>query len=158
VSGAVNSPRLFDTSLELAGGDLLLSLGALEVGAIGDVTFGHHTASQSAIGGLLGFGVPLGPAKLDLLGELGGHRYGNFTEHPEIVTSSSSNEWLLYVGLRPGFSVRIVGPLSIGVWTFVRWDLQRRTVPVTVGNATTEGSYKLGGTTIGATFRLGLEL
>jgi hypothetical protein len=157
VSGATNSPDLFKSSLQLAGGDVLLNLGILELGAIADTTFGNNTASQTALGGLLGLGLPLGPAKLDLLAEAGGNRYGNFVSNPSIVTSSSSSEWLFYVGLRPGLSVKVSGPVSLGVWAFVRWDVTSRNVPVNVGNATSAGSYKLGGATIGATVRLGLD-
>ena len=157
VSGA-NAPGLFDSSLQLAGGDLLLNLGGLELGAIADATFGHNTASQTAIGALAGLGLGLGSAKLDLLAEAGGHRYGNFVSHPEIVTASSSDEWLFYVGLRPGISFKFAGPLSIGLWAFVRWDVNSQNVPVTVGSAGNAGSYKLGGTTIGATVRIGFDL
>jgi hypothetical protein len=161
VSGAVNQPRLFDTSLQMAGGDVLLDLGGLELGAIGDTTFGHRTASQTALGALAGLGLPIGTVKIDLLAEAGGHRFGDFVSHPEIVTASSTNEWLFYVGLRPGISVRLGGgPLSLGLWGFVRWDVNSRNVPVTVGSASagSAGSYNLGGTTIGATVRLGFVL
>jgi hypothetical protein len=157
VSGATNSPSLFDTSLQIAGGDLLINLGGLELGAIADTTFGHHTASLTALGALLGFGLPLGPAKLDLLAEAGGHRYGNFVSNPDIVTASSTSEWLFYVGLRPGISFHVSGPVTLGLWAFVRWDVTSRNVPVTVGNASSAGSYKLGGATIGATARLGFD-
>lgn len=157
VSGATNSPDLFKSSLQLAGGDLLLDLGGLELGAIVDTTFGNNTASQTAIGALAGLGLPIGPAKLDLLAEAGGNRYGNFVSNPGIVTSSSTSEWLFYVGLRPGLSVRVAGPITLGVWAFVRWDVTSKNVPVTVGNASSAGSYKLGGASIGATLRLGLS-
>ncbi len=158
VSGATSEPRLFKSSLQMAGGDLLLNLGGLELGAIVDTTFGNDTASQTAIGALAG--VALGTTlKIDLLAEAGGHRYGNFASNPEIVTASSKDQWFFYVGLRPGFTVKLGGgPLSIGVWGFVRWDVNTENVPVTVGSAGSAGSYKLGGTTIGATLRLGFEL
>ncbi len=158
VSGTTSSPSLFDTSPQMAGGDLLLNLGGLELGAIIDTTFGHHTASQTAIGALGGvaFGETL---KVDLLAEAGGHRYGDFVSNPEIVTASSTEQWFFYVGLRPGFTVKLGdGPLSIGAWGFVRWDVTTQNVPVTVGSAGNAGSYKLGGTTIGATLRLGFDL
>jgi hypothetical protein len=157
-SGVGSASHLFNSSLQLAGADLLLNLNGLELGAIADVTFGNDTASQTAIGGLAGAAIAVGPAKLDLLAEAGGHRFGNFTKNPDIVTASSSNEWLFYVGLRPGLSFRLGGPLSLGVWAFVRWDVSTQNVPVTVGNAGSAGSYKLGGTTVGATVRLGFDL
>ncbi len=158
VSSTGSASDLFNSSLQLAGGDVLLNLGGLELGAIIDATFGHDTASQTAIGGLGGFAFAAGGAKIDLLGEAGGHRYGNFASNPDIVTSSSSSEWLAYVGLRPGISFKLGGALTLGLWGFVRWDVTSQNVPVTVGNAGSAGSYKLGGTTIGATARLGFGL
>ena len=158
VAGTGSASNLLNTSLQLAGGDILLNLNGLELGAIADVTFGHNTASQTAIGGLAGAAIAVGPTKLDLLAEAGGHRYGNFVSNPDVVTSSSSNQWLFYVGLRPGISFKLEGPLTLGLWAFVRWDVTSQNVPVTVGNAGSAGSYKLGGTTIGATVRLGFDL
>lgn len=159
VSGTGSASHLFNTSLQLAGGDVLLNLGGLEVGAIIDTTFGKDTASQTALGALAGLALDAGGAKLDLLAEAGGNRYGNFASHPDIVTSSSSSQWLAYVGLRPGISFKLGGgPLSLGLWAFVRWDLTTHDQPVTVGSAGSAGSYKLGGTTVGATLRLGFAL
>src|SRR5512142_2785123 len=54
-SGVGSASDLFSSSLQLAGGDVLLNLGGLELGAIGDVTFGNNTASQTALGGLVGW-------------------------------------------------------------------------------------------------------
>jgi hypothetical protein len=158
VSGTGSASDLFKSSLQLAGGDVLLNLGGLEVGAIADVTFGNHTASQTAIGALAGAAIAAGGVKLDLLAEAGGHRFGNLASNPDIATASSSNEWLFYVGLRPGVSVKLGGPLTLGLWAFVRWDVTTQDVPVTVGNAGSAGSYKLGGTTVGAAVRLGFDL
>ena len=156
VSG-VSAPDLFKTSLQMYGGDVLFNLGGLELAAILDTTFGDHTASQTAIGALggLSFGTGL---TLDLLAEAGGHRYGDFVSNPQIITASSTNEWLFYVGLRPGVRFKVAGPMFAGLWGFARWDVSSQKVPVTVGSAASAGSYKLGGTTIGATLRLGLEL
>lgn len=159
VNGAANSPSLFNSSLQTAGGDVLLTLGMLELGAIIDTTFGHNTASQTAIGGLGGVALGMGGVKLDLLGEAGGHRYGNFVSNPDIVTASSTDQWFFYLGLRPGITFKLGdGPLAMGLWLFARWDVNSQNVPVTVGSAGSAGSYKLGGTTIGATLRLGFQL
>jgi hypothetical protein len=158
VSGIGSASDLFSSSLQLAGGDVLVDLGGLELGAIGDVTFGHDSASQSALGALIGFAGTAAGMKIDVLAEAGGHRYGDFTKNPDVVTASSSSEWLFYVGLRPGVTFQLGGPVSLGLWAFVRWDVTSEHVPVTVGNAASAGSYKLGGTTIGATLRLGFSL
>jgi hypothetical protein len=157
-SGVGTASDLFKSSIQLAGADVLLNLGGLELGAIVDATFGSNTASQTALGALAGLALAPGPVKVDLLAEAGGHRYGNFAKNPDIVTTSSSSQWLAYVGLRPGITFKLSGPLSLGVWGFVRWDVNSQNVPVTVGSAGSSGSYKLGGTTVGATVRLGFDL
>jgi hypothetical protein len=159
-NGTGSASDLYKNSLQVGGGDVLLNLGGLELGAIIDTTFGGNNASQTAIGGLVGLGLDLESVKLDLLGEAGGHRYGNFAKNTDIVTSSSSSEWLAYVGIRPGLTFKLSGPLFLGVWAFWRWDVTSHELPVTVGsaNAASAGTYKLGGSTIGVTVRLGFDL
>ncbi len=166
ISGTANDPHLIADSLNIAGGDLLFHLGLFELGGIIDATWKSNSASQTAIGGLIGIGGDYaGWLRLEALGEVGADRYGNFANNPNIVTSGSSQEWLMYIGLRPGVAVHIplgdegkVGAL-LGVWGFARWDLMTSNVPVTVGNAgsTSPGTIKVGGTTIGAELRLGFE-
>jgi hypothetical protein len=165
-SGTANDPDLLASSLNIAGGDLIFHLGTFEIGAIVDTSWKSGSASQTAIGGLIGVGGDVGGwLRLEALGEVGAQRYGNFAENPDIVTSGSSDAWFAYVGLRPGVAVRLpVGQTGktavlVGVWGFARWDLTTSTVPVTVGSAgsTSPGEIKLGGTTIGAQLRLGLD-
>jgi hypothetical protein len=161
IAGAANDDDLSESSLQIAGGTVLLDLGALELGAIIDKTFGDGV-TQTALGALAG--LRLGDKlRLDLLGEAGGHRFGDFTDDPSVVTASSTEEWLFYVGVRPGLAYRIdllpgVG-LLIGVWGFARWDVTDKTVPITVSGATdVPGDLELGGVSIGATLRAGIEL
>ena len=159
---AADDPHLFKSSAQIAGGDLLLNFGGpLEIGAIIDTSWRHHAGSQTAIGGLAGLRLDLGGLRLDALGEAGGHRYGNFTDDPEIITASKSSEWLAYVGLRPGIAFHVGPPGApgqlVGVWGYARWDLTSKRVPVTVSSASSEGSIKLGGSTIGATARVGFD-
>lgn len=161
VSGATSDSHLWSDSLNIAGGDVILHLGLLELGAIGDVTWKGGSATQTALGALAGVGFELGQIRLEALGEAGGHRIGNITENPNIVTSSSTSEWLAYVGLRPGIAYRF-GPSSgliLGLWGYVRWDVTDKHVPVTVSSAsgTAPGDLKLGGTTVGVTARLGFD-
>jgi hypothetical protein len=162
VSGAQNNPDLLASSLQIAGGDLILHLGTLELGAIADTSFKSGSASQTAIGGLAGFGWNLLGLRLEALGEAGGQRYGDFLKNPSILAASSKSEWLAYVGLRPGLTYRFdAGPAGVlvGLWAFVRWDLTTSNVPVTVASASgaSPGSVKLGGATIGAVARVGLD-
>jgi hypothetical protein len=160
-SGAKNDTRLFKDSLQNAGGDVLLNLGTFEFGAIADVTFAQHSANQSAIGALAGMKLPLGPVRLDLLGEAGGHRYGNIGSNPSIV-KSGSDQWFAYLGLRPGVAFKFGAPdapgFLLGLWGFARWDLTTKNAAVTVSGATDQpGKVKLGGVSIGATVRAGFD-
>jgi hypothetical protein len=160
-TSALNDDDLSESSLQIAGGTVLLDLGGLEFGAILDQTFGDGV-TQLAVGGLVGFRIG-DKLRLDLLGEAGGHRFGDITEDTAVVTESTGDEWLFYVGLRPGLAYRFdVAPglgLLVGVWGFVRWDVTDQSVPVTVsGVPGSQGDVELGGTSIGATLRFGIEL
>jgi hypothetical protein len=162
VAGAAADDDLSDSSLQIAGGTVLLGLGGLELGAVIDQTFGDGV-TQTALGGLVG--LRLGDElRLDLLGEAGGHRFGDVADDPSVVTASSTDEWLFYVGLRPGLAYRVdlvpgVG-LLVGAWGFVRWDVTDKSVPVTVSGASgvAPGEVELGGVSIGAALRLGIVL
>jgi hypothetical protein len=159
VSG-LSASNLFDSALQIAGGDVLLRLGVVELGAIGDTTFGSNRASQSAIGALGGLALGGGSTTLDLLFELGGHAYGNLANNPQFVVSSNT-QWLFYVGLRPGISFKLGdGPFTLGLWGFARWDVTSHDLPVNLSSVSpgAAGTYKLGGTTIGLTLRLGFVL
>ncbi|HYG67402.1 MAG TPA: hypothetical protein VD838_07070, partial [Anaeromyxobacteraceae bacterium] len=163
VEGAQDDPDLFDNSLQIAGGNVIFHLGTLELGAIVDTSFDSGHARQLAIGGLVGVGFDLAEViRIEALGEVGAQRYGDFTEDRDIVTSSSSDQWFAYVGLRPGiaFHFNPYGPgFVLGLWGFVRWDLDSTEMDVTVASAddVSPGSIELGGTTIGAVARLGVE-
>jgi hypothetical protein len=166
VTGTANDPNVLSDSLNIAGGDLILHLGTFELGAIVDHAWKSGSATQTAIGGLIGLGGDVGGwLRLEALGEIGGQKYGNITSG-DVTSSGSSSEWLMYLGLRPGIAVRVpvgdpkTGPaVLVGIWGFARWDLNTTSVPVTVGSAgnTSPGSIKLGGTTVGAELRLGLD-
>ncbi len=162
VSGAGDDPDLFDNSLQIAGGNVLLHLGLLEIGAIGDFSWKSGSARQTAFGGLLGVGGDMGALRLELLGEVGAQRYGNFLENRRIITASSDEQWFAYVGVRPGIAYRF-SPGSpgflIGLWGFARWDLNSKDMRVTVASAddTALGTLDLGGTTIGVVARVGFD-
>jgi hypothetical protein len=160
VDSAQQSSDLADSSQQIYGGDILINLGGFQFGAIVDTTSGD-VAEQTAIGGLAGFrfGDKL---RFDLLGELGGQRFGNVFEDTDVVSASTEDQWLMYVGLRPGIAYRFGGPESmgvvVGVWGFARWDLTDGNTRVDAGEGVpSPGDVDLGGTTIGATLRLGLE-
>jgi hypothetical protein len=161
-SGAANNPDLIASSLNLAGADVLLHLDWLELGAIADTSFKSGSASQTALGGLVGLGWDLARTlRIEALGEVGAQRYGDFLNNRSVVTASSKSEWFMYAGLRPGIAYRFGSEpgLLVGIWGFVRWDLTTSNVPVTVAGAsgTSPGSLKLGGATIGAVARVGVD-
>jgi hypothetical protein len=159
VSG-VNSEDLSDDTSQIVGGTVLLNLGAFELGAIIDTMTTDQGPDQTAIGAL--GGIRLGDKlRLDLLGEIGGQRYGNAFEDSDVVTGSTKEQWLMYVGLRPGVAYRFGSDglgILVGVWGFARWDVTDKKVPVNAGGGVpSPGEVELGGTTIGATLRAGIE-
>lgn len=160
VSG-VDSEDVSEDTAQIVGGTILLNFGLIDIGAILDTTAPDKGPDQTAIGALAG--IRLGDAKLrlDLLGEIGGQRYGNVFEDSEVVTGSTDDQWLMYVGLRPGIAYRLgsgegVG-IIVGLWGFARWDVTEGNAPVTAGGGVDEGEVKLGGTTVGATLRAGID-
>jgi hypothetical protein len=160
VSG-VDSDDVSEDTSQIVGGTLLLNLGIFEFGAIVDTTMPDRGPDQTAIGALAGlrFGDKL---RLDLLGEIGGQRYGNVFEDQDVVTGSTEDQWLMYVGLRPGVAYRFElgsggAGILLGVWGYARWDLTDKRVPVSAGDVPSAGEVELGGTTLGATLRAGIE-
>lgn len=160
---SVDSEDVAEDTAQIVGGTILVNFGAFELGAIVDATMPDRGPDQTAIGGLAGlrFGDKL---RLDLLGEIGGQRYGNVFEDDDVVTGSTEDQWLVYVGLRPGVAYRFdLGSeggagILLGVWGYARWDVTDERVPVTAGSdAPSLGEVDLGGTTIGATLRAGIE-
>jgi hypothetical protein len=155
----VDDDDLSEDSSQIIGGTLLLSFGLLEVGAIVDATIPDKGPDQTAIGAL--GGIRLGEKlRVDLLGEIGGQRYGDVFEDSDVVTDSTEEQWLMYVGLRPGIAYRFgaedgIG-IVLGVWGFARWDVTDENVRVSAGDET-QGEVELGGTTLGATLRAGIE-
>jgi hypothetical protein len=160
---SVNSQDVSENTSQIVGGTLLLNLSAFDFGAIVDTTISDKGPDQTAIGALAG--IRLGKKlRLDLLGEIGGHHYGNVFQNTDVVTGSTEEAWLMYVGLRPGLAYRLdLGSeggmgILVGVWGYVRWDVTDKHVPVNAGSGVpSPGEVDLGGTTIGLTLRGGIE-
>lgn len=158
-SGVTHDPHLFNDSEQIGGGDLMFNISWFQFGVVGDHMWAKDKASLTALGGLLGFKLPLGVLRVDLMGEAGAHRFGNLTS-----LSSNSDQWFAYLGLRPGLAFKFAKPdqpgLILGLWGFARWDLtSNRTGVVTAGNVGQQSldSVKLGGASYGATVRLGFD-
>jgi hypothetical protein len=153
-----SSQQLKDASTSI-GGTAILRLGMLDVGAIGELGRPGKTNDTTVLGLMGGVNLDVGPLRFEALGELGGHRYGNALHNSTIISESTGSDWLAYVGLRPGLSMKLGedGRWLLGVWAFARWDVTSKTVQVTLADTTT-GSYKLGGSQFGAALRFGFSL
>jgi hypothetical protein len=158
--GDVDNGDVSEDTSQIVGGTLLLNFGLIDVGAIVDATMPDNGPDQTVVGALGGIRLGDKKLRLDLLGEIGGQHYGNVFENSDTVTGSTEDQWLMYVGLRPGIAYRLGSGegmgIIVGLWGFARWDLTDKNVPVTAGSVD-EGDVDLGGTTIGATLRAGIE-
>lgn len=156
IGGLKGSALLEGTSTHV-GATAVYRGGLLELGVIGEIGRPGTNGSTTLLGALagVGFGTAL---RLELLGELAAHRYGDLLKDASVLTRSRSEVWLVSAGLRPGLSMRFGpdGMVIVGVWAFARWDVTSENVQVTLasGNAT----YKLGGSQFGGSLRLGLAL
>lgn len=133
----------------------LLKIGFWEFGALVENDW-NEGSRMSTAAGLVGLGLDLFGFRLEGLAEVGGQRLGSYLDDSS-VTNPPSGSWLPYAGLRPGLSYRFgtLPKLMVGVWGFARWDVPSKEVTVT----TPAGShtYKLGGSSYGASLRVGLS-
>ena len=155
VGGVRDSGRLRDASTHL-GATVIYWNGMGEIGVIGEIGRPGKDGSTTLLGLLGGLGFNLGALRLEALGELGAHRYGDLLEDPAVVTRSKSEAWLVSVGLRPGLSLQL-GPVLVGVWAFARWDVTSQDVQVNLGGSN-DSTYKLGGSQFGASLRAGFRI
>jgi len=153
-----SSQQLKDASQSF-GATAIARIGMLDVGAIGELGRPGKTNDTTVLGVLGGINLDVGPLRFEALGEVGGHRYGNAVHNSTIISESTGSDWLAYVGLRPGLSLKLgeSGRWLLGVWAFARWDITSKTVQVTLADTTT-GSYKLGGSQFGGALRFGFSL
>jgi len=151
---------LLDGNFDTVGASALLRLGWLDVGFLYEGALVDHGADSEVVTPLVGFSWnPLGRLRLDLLGELGGHKITNVGAGNPLTTDTRT-VWLPYVGVRPSLSVRFpVGPahLVLSATPFARWDLVRRDVGVPVAGGT-ESFYEAGGSTFGLVGGVGIEI
>src|SRR5215208_6666055 len=100
-----SSQRLDDAS-QSVGASVIARLGALDLGVIGELGRPGEDNTTSVIGALGGFNLDVGVLRLEALGEVGGHRYGNALRNSAVIGDSTRSDWLAYAGLRPGVSLR----------------------------------------------------
>ncbi|WP_242346111.1 hypothetical protein [Anaeromyxobacter terrae] len=145
-----------DGNLDTYGASALLRLGWLDVGALYEGSFRQATDSF-VLTPLVGFKWDVTDlVRVDVLGELGGHRITN-------IGTDAQSVWLPYVGVRPTLSLRLpLGPtrLVLSGAPFARWDLVKKdvAVPSSTGGTTTRSTYEAGGTTFGVVGGVGIEL
>jgi hypothetical protein len=154
---------LLDGNFNSWGGSAVLRLGWLDLGALYEGALLRSRADSTVITPLVGFAWDLSDlVRLDLLGELGGHRVSNIGTSGSFDVKDAKSVWLPYVGVRPTLSLRLpVGPTRfvLSATPFARWDLVRKQVAVTVASGGTESrnDYDVGGSTFGLVGGVGLE-
>lgn len=154
---------MLQDNASMFGGMGLLRLGALDLGLVYEGGKLSSTGDSAVLTPVVGFALPLGESlRIDLLGELGGHRISNIsTSNGGIDYSQARAVWLPYVGARPMLTLRLpFGPVKVigSLAAFARWDLVKRdtTLAPTAGGSTSL-PYELGGTTFGLTAGAGIE-
>jgi hypothetical protein len=145
------------------GGSVLLRLGWLDVGGLYEGALLRSRSDTAVVSPLAGIAFRVTEhVRLDLLGELGGHRISNIGVSRDFDVSEAQSVWLPYVGVRPSLSIRLpFGPtrLVLSATPFARWDLVRKTVTVNVSGTTTQrNTYDVGGSTFGVVAGVGIEL
>ncbi len=158
LGGVSGSALLRGTSTHL-GATIIYWSGMGELGVIGEVGRPRQDGSTTLLGLLGGLGFELGPLRLEALGELGAHRYGDVLQDPGVVSRSQKEAWLVSVGVRPGLTLRLGpnGTLLLGLWAFARWDVTSQDVQVDLGGLD-PSTYRLGGSQYGAAIRAGFSL
>jgi len=153
-------------SASVVGGLGLLRLGILDLGVLyegGAISGTAGTADSMVLTPEVGFALPLGDTfRLDLLGELGGHKISNIAASGGTIDYSQATAvWLPYLGVRPMLTLRFpLGPVkAIGsLAAFARWDLVKKDATLEpVSGSTVSVPYELGGTTFGLSAGVGIE-
>lgn len=157
--GGLSRSSLLDGTSTTIGATAIYRSGMAELGAIGEIGRPGSTGGTTLLGLLGGFGFNVAGIRLEALGELGAHKYGDVLHDAEVVSRSRAEAWLVSLGIRPGLSMRFgpQGALLFGVWAFARWDLTSQDVQVNLSSGGSS-SYKLGGSQFGAAIRVGVSL
>jgi hypothetical protein len=154
---------LLDGDFDAVGASAVLRLGWLEVGALYEGMLLDAEARSEVLTPLLGFKWDLTQRlRVEVLGELGGHRITDIGSGNDLLAERPKTVWLPYVGVRPGLSYRLpLGPtrLVLSATPFARWDLVKKDVSVqtSLGDET-HTVYEAGGSTFGLVAGLGIEI
>lgn len=160
--GAEERQDVLEGNLDAIGAQALLRLGWLEVGLLYEGTLLDRGADSEIFTPVAGFKIDLtDKLRLDVLGELGGHKITEIGSGSAVVTDTKT-VWLPSIGVRPGLSARLpLGPMRfvLAVTPFARWDLVKKEVSVPTSTGTdTRTTYEAGGTTFGVVGGVGFEI
>jgi hypothetical protein len=155
---------LLDGKFDVKGAAAVVRLGWLDLGVLYEGTRIESKADSAVLTPVAGVALNLTDLlRLDLLGELGGHKVSNIGVQNGLDVSDAKSVWLPYVGVRPTLSLRVpVGPTRVifQVAPFARWDLNKKEITVTGpgGTASSQTTYEIGGSTFGIVGGIGLEI
>jgi hypothetical protein len=157
--GGLDHENLLAGTSTTVGATAIFFSGMGELGAIGELGRPGKSGATSLLGVLGGLGHDLGAFRLEVLGELGAHKYGDLFHDAPVTGRSKAEAWLVSAGVRPGLSLRFGArdAFLIGVWGFARWDVTSQDVQVTLANGGSS-HYRLGGSQYGASLRAGISL
>jgi hypothetical protein len=163
--GAEDGRDLIEGRFNAVGASALLRLGSLELGVLYEGTLLDDEAKSEVLTPLVGFKWDVAErVRLELLGELGGHRIDDIGSGNDLLAQPPETVWLPYVGFRAGISYRL--PIGLGATRvvlsatpFARWDLVKEEVAVvTSAGPDTRTVYEAGGSTFGVVGGLGMEI
>lgn len=161
--GSQDGKDLLDGNFNAVGASAVLRVGWLDLGVLYEGSLFDDQATSEVLTPLVGFKWDLtDTVRIDVLGELGGHRIDDIGSGNDLLAEKPKTVWLPYVGIRPGVSFRFpFGPtrLVLSATPFARWDLVKKDVSVqTSAGPDTRTVYEAGGTTFGLVGGVGIEL
>jgi hypothetical protein len=158
--GGADGRDLIQGNFNTVGGSALLRIRWFDVGLLYEGTLLDTSARNEVLTPVLGFAWDLSRhVRLDVLGELGGHRITGIGSGNDGV-SETKTVWLPYLGVRPSLSYRVpVGPafLVLSATPFARWDLVKKDVSVRTSSLDPT-VYEAGGSTFGLVLGAGIEI
>jgi hypothetical protein len=161
--GSEDGRDLLEGNFNAVGASAVLRLGWLDLGALYEGTLLDRHARSEVLTPLVGFAWNVtDKVRLDVLGELGGHRINDIGRGNDLLAEPPKTVWLPYVGVRPTLSYRLpVGPtrLVFSATPFARWDLVKKEVVIqTSSGPASHTVYEAGGTAFGLVGGIGIEI
>ncbi len=159
--GAADGQDLIQGNFDTVGAQGLLRIRWLDLGVLYEGTLLDTDAKNEILTPVVGIAWDLSErVRLDLLGELGGHRVTGVGSGNDLLAEPPKTVWLPSVGVRPSLSYRMpFGPagLVLSATPFARWDLVKKDVSVQTSSVDPT-VYEVGGTTFGLVVGAGIEI